>query len=93
MQSLLAQIKTHIAAAITTGLGDDAREVDPQVHPARDPKLGDYQCNAAMGLAKLHGLLVDKVQTEIKPQDMDSAALDAELQSVREELARLETIH
>ena len=55
MKSLLSQIKTHIAAAITTALGDDDLGVDPHVHPAGDPKFGDYQCNAAMGLAKKLG--------------------------------------
>ena len=68
MQSLLAQIKTHIAAAITTGLGDDAHGIDPQVHPAGDPKFGDYQCNAAMGLAKKLGR---------KPRDIAASIADS----------------
>ena len=68
MQSLLAQIKTHIAAAMTAGLGDDAHGVDPQVHPARDPKLGDYQCNVAMGLAKKLGR---------KPRDIAASIADS----------------
>ena len=41
--------------AIRTSLGDDFRDVDPQVRPAQNPEFGDYQVNAAMGLAKRVG--------------------------------------
>jgi len=68
MKSLLAQIKTQIAAAMTAALGDDARGIDPQVHPAGDPKFGDYQCNAAMGLARKLGR---------KPRDIAASIVES----------------
>jgi len=67
MQSLLAQIENHVAAAMTTAFGDDAHDVAPQVHPAGDPKFGDYQCNVAMGLAKKLGR---------KPRDIAQAIVN-----------------
>jgi hypothetical protein len=45
---------------------------------------------AAMGLAKLHGLLVDKVEQTTKAADMTPAELEAELARVRAELEALE---
>lgn len=37
---------------MTAALGEAGREADPVVRRAQDAKFGDYQCNAAMGLAK-----------------------------------------
>ncbi len=48
---------------------------------------------AAMGIAKLHGMLVDKVeQTTQAADDMTPAEREAELARVEEELARLDAI-
>jgi len=41
--------------AIRAVLGDPTVEVDPLIRPAQDRKFGDYQSNAAMGLAKRLG--------------------------------------
>ncbi|MGI8905224.1 MAG: arginine--tRNA ligase [Candidatus Sumerlaeaceae bacterium] len=49
MRPLTFQLADAFRAAIQTALGFDA---DPQVTPVQNTAFGDYQCNAAMGLAK-----------------------------------------
>jgi arginyl-tRNA synthetase len=49
MQTITAQLTTLFKTAIRQALDLDA---DPLVSPAQNPKFGDYQANAAMGLAK-----------------------------------------
>jgi len=50
--SLLNLLAARLAAAIATVTGRDPATVDPAVRPAGDAKFGDYQCNAAMALAR-----------------------------------------
>jgi arginyl-tRNA synthetase len=45
-------LKTQIANAIVTAFGDEFTGTDPLLGKATNPKFGDYQANAAMGLAK-----------------------------------------
>ncbi len=47
METIQSLLETRVRAAVA-GLG----EIQPQVTPATDPRFGDYQCNAAMILAK-----------------------------------------
>lgn len=68
MKSLLAQLRQQAGNAIETAFGEAASDVDPLVKPAGDPKFGDYQCNAAMGLAKKLGQ---------KPRDIAQKIVDA----------------
>jgi arginyl-tRNA synthetase len=49
LQNLLAE---QFAAAIAQVTGRPADQIDPAVRPAGDPQFGDYQCNAAMALAR-----------------------------------------
>src|SRR5437588_5698806 len=49
MQTILAQLETAFRAAIAAAFGLDA---DPYLGVAQNEKFGDYQSNAAMGLAK-----------------------------------------
>ena len=35
---------------------DEQGDLDPVIRPAQNPEFGDYQCNAAMSLAKSRGL-------------------------------------
>ncbi len=49
MQTIAAELTTAFRQAIHDALGVDA---DPLVSVAQNPKFGDYQANAAMGLAK-----------------------------------------
>ncbi len=51
--SLYNLLAVHFAAAVDEVAGTTAGEIDPAVRPAGDPRFGDYQCNAAMQLAKL----------------------------------------
>ena len=42
----------RLAEAIGAAFGDEFADADPLLRPAQDAKFGDYQANAAMGLAK-----------------------------------------
>ncbi len=66
--SLQIQLNAALRQAIRRALGRDA---DPLLAPATNPKFGDYQANAAMGLSKAMGQ---------KPRDLAEkivAAIDA----------------
>ncbi len=49
MPTIVSQLETAFKIAITTALGVDA---DPLLNVSQNEKFGDYQSNAAMGLAK-----------------------------------------
>jgi arginyl-tRNA synthetase len=49
-------LETQVRQAIVTTLGEEYAKIDPQLTPATNPKFGDYQINAAMGLAKKLGI-------------------------------------
>jgi arginyl-tRNA synthetase len=49
MRTITAQLDEHFRTAIRSAFGFDA---DPLIGPAQNEKFGDYQANAAMGLAK-----------------------------------------
>jgi arginyl-tRNA synthetase len=49
MQTITAQLDAAFRSAITAAFGFDA---DPVIVPSANDKFGDYQANAAMGLAK-----------------------------------------
>jgi len=53
--SVIDLLRRRFAAAIARVTGQPVDAVDPQIRPAGDPRFGDYQCNAAMGLAKSLG--------------------------------------
>ena len=65
MQTLLAQLQQRFRAAIRIACNIDA---DPLLTPAQNEKFGDYQSNAAMGLAKQLGQ---------KPRDVAQKIVDA----------------
>jgi arginyl-tRNA synthetase len=50
--SLQQMLSARFAAALAQVAGTTAVPADGGVRPAGDPRFGDYQCNAAMGLAK-----------------------------------------
>lgn len=51
-QSLLGLLRAVFAQAIVTATGTPVEPAAAAVRISADPKFGDYQCNAAMGLAK-----------------------------------------
>lgn len=53
--SLLNLLRERFAAAVAKLTGGDPATVDPQIRAAADSRFGDYQCNAAMALAKSLG--------------------------------------
>ena len=66
--------------AIVSALGDQFAEIDPAIRPSQNPQFGDYQANAAMGLAK---------QVGGKPRDIAQkivAAAPPELADIAEPL-------
>ncbi|MBB47112.1 MAG: arginine--tRNA ligase [Phycisphaerae bacterium] len=59
-QDPLSILDNTFRAAIAKALGEEGN-FDPVIRAAQNPKFGDYQCNAAMALAKSRG---------IKPRDL-----------------------
>ena len=51
-ESMIHLLRERFATAIASLAGTRPEETDPLVRPAGDPRFGDYQCNAAMSLAK-----------------------------------------
>ncbi len=64
--SIGAQLTAALAGAIAELTGRAAETADAAVRPAGDPKFGDYQCNAAMGLAKALGMKPREVAERIR---------------------------
>ena len=50
--SLINILREHFAVAVAAVAGQKPEETDPMVRPAGDARFGDYQCNAAMSLAR-----------------------------------------
>ena len=50
-----SEILSERFARAIAGAYPDAADADPMVGPSRQPQLGDFQCNAAMALAKRVG--------------------------------------
>ena len=65
LQQLLAE---RFAAAIAQVAGQPPEQIDPALRPAGDPQFGDYQCNAAMALAR---------PLKAKPRDIAQRIKDA----------------
>ena len=51
----VALIDVAVRAAIRDALGDDHADADPVIRTSQNPDFGDFQANAAMGLAKKVG--------------------------------------
>jgi arginyl-tRNA synthetase len=51
-ESIVNLLASHFRAAIAEITGWRPEDVNPMIRPAGDPRFGDYQCNAAMSLAK-----------------------------------------
>lgn len=61
------QVLAHeVSAALGRAFGADADGADPMVTPATRPEFGDYQCNAALALAK---------RLKAKPRDVAVSSL------------------
>lgn len=67
MSDLLGQLEAGFRTAIGAALGA-AFEGDAQVRPSQGPQFGDFQCNAALALAK---------QVGAKPRDLAQKIVDA----------------
>lgn len=62
----VAVLNARFAGAIARAFPQvDAASIDPQVRPSANPKFGDFQCNAAMGLAKALGMNPRQVAEQI----------------------------
>lgn len=61
MRSVFQELESRVSAAMTKC----GHEGDPILRASQDPKFGDYQSNAAMGLAKKAGKKPRDVATEI----------------------------
>jgi arginyl-tRNA synthetase len=73
-ESLSALLRQRFAAAIAA-VGGSPAPADSPVRASTDPKFGDYQCNAAMALAKPLG---------VKPREAADRIVAAVSESLRE---------
>ncbi len=55
MKSITSELENRFRAAFAGGFGPELADADPMIRPSQDLKFGDYQSNAAMGLAKKLG--------------------------------------
>lgn len=69
MPTIVSQLNHAFRAAITSAFG---LEADPLVGPAQNEKFGDYQANAAMGLAKL---VTEKAGQKTNPRAVAEAII------------------
>lgn len=67
MTTVLSELKTRFTKACVAAFGDEYANFDPSVTNAKDPKFGDYQCNAALGLTK---------QLKQKPHDIAAKIIE-----------------
>ena len=65
MKSILSQLDAAFRTAIQAAFGTDA---DPILTPSQNEKFGDYQSNAAMGIAKSQKANPRQVAEKIKAQ-------------------------
>ncbi|MBU0637401.1 MAG: arginine--tRNA ligase [Planctomycetes bacterium] len=67
-ESLLDTLTDRFRHAVAQVAGKDPHETDPVVRASQEPRHGDYQCNAAMGLAK---------ELRTKPRDVAQRIVEA----------------
>jgi arginyl-tRNA synthetase len=74
-ETALAQ---RVGDAIVRAFGEEYAGTDPVIRPSAQPQFGDYQSNAAMGLAKRLGLrsreVADKILANLDVADICSSA-------------------
>lgn len=63
--TILELLRRRFTSAIRELLGDSGAPVDPLIRVAQDPRFGDYQCNAAMSLAKRLGAKPQEIARRI----------------------------
>jgi arginyl-tRNA synthetase len=82
--ALLSERFTAAIRAALSDLGiDPPGEIDPQIAPSRNPDFGDFQCNAAMGLAKRNTLKPrDVAQKIVEHADLSGLAHDLDAESI-----------
>jgi arginyl-tRNA synthetase len=77
-ESLERLIARRFAAGIAELTGEPAERVNAQVRPAGDPQHGDYQCNAAMALARPLAAkprdVAERIKAAVEPRLAEIAA-------------------
>lgn len=73
-ESLLELLKSRFSTAIGDILNQPAERVDPVVRPSAEARFGDYQCNAAMSLARAAGCkpreLAERIVAGVRLEDV-----------------------
>jgi len=81
---LLEQLDSRFARAMRDAFGDAIPDNAPTlISPSRNPEFGDFQCNAAMGLAKRMGEKPRDVATKII-EHLDLSGIEIGRASCRE---------
>jgi len=55
MKPIVHELESRFVTAFAKAFGTELADADPMIRPSQDTKFGDYQSNAAMGLAKKLG--------------------------------------
>jgi arginyl-tRNA synthetase len=80
MKSIAGQLNVLFSRALERTLGEAGRGVDPMIRVSGEERFGDYQSNAAMGLAKRLG----RKPREIAQQLVDALTADPEVAAMCE---------
>ena len=88
IQGMQAELRERTAVTVES-ISD---QLDAAYEQAKDNGQAAAMVQACMGLAKLHGLLIDKTENVTKAIDMTPAALEAELEHVQAQLDALENV-
>ncbi len=82
MADPVAALTGVLQAGIAAALGEQFRDADPLIKPSQNPQFGDFQANAAMGLAKQAGMkprdLAEKI-VEGAAEELDAIAEKPEI--------------
>ena len=88
IQGLQAELRERMAVTVES-ISD---QLDAAYEQAKDNGQAAAMVQACMGLAKLHGLLIDKTEDVTKAIDLTPDELTAELEHVQAQLDALENV-
>lgn len=80
MTSIQSVLTASFQSAMAAAFGPEYSQADPSIRPSANPQFGDFQANAAMGLAKALGKAPRVIASEIVAKlDLSSIALQPEI--------------
>ena len=90
VQAAIQDSQVKIRERLEVSVESISRQLQKAYDQAADKNQASAMVQASLGLAKLHGFLVDRTEDVTKAQDMPPAVLDAEIERVEAELLAIE---